>query len=336
MNNQNKKQIGWIDISRRKYGGGKTYGQRVERILSKEAATEKRIIDAHFFPWKYMKPIEWFFHFLALRQTKDLWITQTYEAVIGLTVSSVKGKRLTIVHHIDNSAMPSVLRPFLWFSEKIFYRNLRKFDAIVTVSRHWEEHFRDRGYTNIYRIHNTVPLERFNIPEEDVEHFKKKFQLEGKPIVYIGNCQKAKGVVDSYEALKELDVHLVTSGERRVCIPAKNLDVTYDEYLRLLKASTIVITMSKFKEGWCVTAHESMLLGTPVIGSGVGGMRELLEGGDQIVCEDFARLRENVEYLLDNQEERKRLGERGYLFVKQFTPDKFEKEWKDLIKKLIG
>ena len=333
---QDINRIGWIDISRRKYGGGKTYGERVEQILSGDFDVEKKILDARHFRWRYMKPFEWFVRFLLLKGEKKLWITQSFETVIGLSLANIKGKKMAVIHHIDNSAMPLVLRPFLWFLEKVFYRNIRGFDAIVTVSNYWENHFREQGCDAVYKIHNTIPLEKFQITEEDVAHFRRKFQLEGKPILYIGNCQKAKGVVESYEALKDLDVHLVTSGERRVILPAKNLDIPYEEYIRLLKASTIVITMSKFKEGWCVTAHEAMILRTPVIGSGAGGMRELLEKGGQIICEDIADLRGEVEYILNHEEEQRKLGERGYLFVKQFTPDKFEKDWKDLIKKLIG
>jgi len=96
----------------------------------------------------------------------------------------------------------------------------------------------------------------------------------------------------------------------------------------------LVVTMSKFKEGWCRTAHEAMLCKTPVIGSGLGGMKELLEGGKQIVCPDFNSLREKVEYLLNNPGVRKKIGEDGFNFAKNFTFEKFKKDWIDLIKKL--
>ena len=92
--------------------------------------------------------------------------------------------------------------------------------------------------------------------------------------------------------------------------------------------------MSKFKEGWCRTAHEAMLLKTPVVGSGLGGMRELLEGGKQIICQDFTSLKEKVEYLLNHSEVRKKIGQDGYNFAKDFTLERFKKEWVELIKKL--
>jgi glycosyltransferase involved in cell wall biosynthesis len=85
--------------------------------------------------------------------------------------------------------------------------------------------------------------------------------------------------------------------------------------------------MSTFKEGWCRTTHEAMLLKTPVIGSGQGGMRELLQGGGQIICEDFKNLRAEVSRLLDDSRLREEIGEHGYSFAKSFTMDKFIKSW---------
>ena len=128
-----------------------------------------------------------------------------------------------------------------------------------------------------------------------------------------------KGVVEVYEQLKELDLNLVTSGEKRVSIPAINLTLDYRDYLRLLKASSIVVAMSKFKEGWNRTVHEAMLCMTPVIGSGTGGMKELLDGGQQIVCHSFSELKQCFEYALVHPE----LGEKGYDFAKNFTVERF-------------
>jgi glycosyltransferase involved in cell wall biosynthesis len=93
--------------------------------------------------------------------------------------------------------------------------------------------------------------------------------------------------------------------------------------------------MSKFREGWCRTAHEAMLCKTPVIGSGLGGMQELLVGGKQIICQDFKNLKKEVKYLLDNPNVSKIIGENGYAFAKDFTLEKFKENWLNLIKKII-
>lgn len=55
-------------------------------------------------------------------------------------------------------------------------------------------------------------------------------------------------------------------------------------------------------------------------------MRELLEGGKQIICSDFKLLREKVEYLLNHPEIREEFGQNGYNFAKIFTLEKFRNE----------
>jgi len=98
----------------------------------------------------------------------------------------------------------------------------------------------------------------------------------------------------------------------------------------------MVIAMSKFKEGWCRTAHEAMLLKTPVIGSGLGGMQELLIGGKQIVCKDFKDLKTKVQDLLGNPRLREKMGQDGYNFAKEFTLERFEREWLNLIEEILN
>jgi len=328
------KKITWVKLSSKRYGGV-IYGEKVRSILSEKYDLEVKQISSGHIGWKYLKPLEWFFGLSNLRENNDLWIRDDFYSIAFQFLNRVKGKKLAIVYHLDSSVFPLALRPFLFLLEKFFYFSVKKADAILTIADYWKSHFLKRGCQNVYKICPAFNLSDFNISDNEVEEFKKKYDLEGKPIIYIGNCQKPKGVVESYEALKDLDAYLVTSGEKMIKIPALNLNLDYRDYLKLLKASSIVVTMSKFKEGWCMTAHEAMLVKTPVIGSGKGGMRELLEGGKQVVCPDFYSLRKKVEYLLRHPEARKRMGEDGYNFAKNFTMEIFRENWLKLIRKLL-
>lgn len=349
-----RQKICWLQINSKRYGGY-VYGKKAREFLSKSFDLELKNKGAKYLRLRYLKPFEWFLNLIKLEGKRDLWIRDNLFPLITLSFDKTQGKNLALIHHLDFSDFSLALRPFFFLFEKIFYYNLKKVDAIVTVSNYWEKHFLDMGYTNVYKIYNAFDLNKFEISEDEVLEFKKRFGFERKPIIYMGNCQKAKGVVEAFAALKDLDVYpvrdykdnkktqrdqisngvyLITSGEQRVKIPAMNLNLEYRDYLKLLKASLVVVTMSKFKEGWCRTAHEAMLLKTPVIGSGLGGMKELLEGGNQIICEDFNFLREKVEYLLNHPEIREKMGRMGFDYAKNFTLERFEKEWLNLIKKL--
>lgn len=327
--------IGWIEISQKKYGGI-VYNETARRALPKDFKVDLILSEAKVFKnIRYLKIPESFFYLSKLKGKKDLWIRDFF-STITLPLDKTEGKNLVVVHQVDFSTFPMISRPVFFFLKKIFYCNLKKADAILTVSDYWKNHFLERGYKNVYKIYNGFNLSDFNISEQEVLEFKKRYNLLGKPIIYLGNCQRAKGVVESYYALKDLDVYLVTSGECQVKIPAQNFNLEYRDYLHLLKASSIVLTMSKFKEGWCRTAHEAMLLKTPVIGSGLGGMRELLEGGNQMICENFDSLKEKIKYLLDHPELREKIDEDGYNFAKDFTSERLKKDWLELIHKILG
>jgi len=319
-------EIGWIEVLKKVYGQT-IYTNMAQSILSKYYDLEITNVGLNQFK-KYLYPII-LSRLCRITGKKEIWI-RIFDAIITMPFDRTKGKNIALIFHIDHSFQPTYLKPSLIGLEKIFYHNLKKADAIITISEYWQRHFEERGYPNVYLIYNGFDMDQFHFEEEEIFEFKRKFQLERKPILYLGNCQRIKGVVEAYDRLKDLDFHLVTSGRKEVDLPALNLNLDYRDYLLLLRSSSLVIIMSKFKEGWNRTAHEAMLCKTPVIGSGLGGMRELLEGGRQIICEDFDNLKERVSYALDHPE----LGEKGYEFAKQFTVKRFNNEWLSLIEKV--
>jgi len=241
-------------------------------------------------------------------------------------------KTIAVLHHIDNNILLSWKNLYL---KRKFYDNLRNTDIIITVSQYWLKEFRDLGCRDVRVIYNPFDVSRFVIKEEKVFEFKTRYNIPlNKPLIYLGNCREEKGVMESYEQLKDIDACLITSGTKNIHLPVINLHLNYDDYLLLLKSSTIVLTMSKMTEGWCRTAHEAMLCGTPVIGSGTGGMKELLQDGKQIICEKFDDLQSIVTKLLNNKEMRNKMGLDGRELASSFSLEKFENDWKDVINTL--
>ncbi len=325
-----KINIGWTGpVSPKRYGGT-AYGEHSIKAISKKSQIDLVDVSAKRFKNRYLRTLESIFYLSKLKGKRDLWIRDFF-STITLTLDKTEGKNVTIVHHMGFFTWPLIARFPYFVLEKIFFRNLKKVDAILTISEYGKNYFLKRGYKNVYKIYCGFDLNNFNISDQEVADFKKKYNLEGKPIIYLGNCQKAKGVVDAYRVLLGLDAHLVTSGEQQVKIPARNFSLPYREYLKLLKASSVVLVMFKVKEGWCITAHEAMLLKTPVIGSDLGALKELLVEGKQIICKDFGKLKEKVEYVLHNPDVGKKMGEDGYNYGKQFTLEKFQNAWLELI-----
>jgi glycosyltransferase involved in cell wall biosynthesis len=243
-------------------------------------------------------------------------------------------RHIVVIHDLDWSATTKRWRRGIFTALKpLVHHNLRLADFVVTVSKYWEARLRGLGCARVQTIYNGFREADFVIRDDEVASFRRRFGWT-KPVVYIGNHHPGKGILQSYEALKGLDVHLVTSGKWLANVPPINLELSYRDYLCLLRASSVIVTMSLFHEGWCRTAHEAMLLERPVVGSGFGGMGELLRGGSQIVCSRFEDLRSHVEALLAEPERRGRMGEEAHRFARTFTEDRMRSDWVRLLSSL--
>lgn len=267
----------------------------------------------------------------ALRPTADVIIKEGYPA--ALSPVSKKVKNVAIIHHIDEVLSKRSYRHY-WFYKKLI-KKLPKMDLVITVSRYWEEHLRNLGCKNVKVIYNSFDLDEFKITDEEVNAFKKKYSLGSKPLIYIGNAHKQKGVYETYEALKNSGYEMVMTGAKNeaVDLPVKFLSLDRKDFITLLKATDVVVIMSKLPEGWNRIAHEALLCRTPVIGSGVGGMKELLQEGSQIILTDIKDLEEKIKYALLNKKE---LTEKGYTFVCKYTQAYFNAEWISTIETLTN
>ncbi|MBY0316577.1 MAG: glycosyltransferase, partial [Bdellovibrionales bacterium] len=208
---------------------------------------------------------------------------------------------------------------------------IRKSEHIVVIAKYWQDYFRELGYTNVHLIYCGYALQDYVCSPQDEQEWRKRFQLNDKKIVYIGNPQVKKGALLAYEALKDSGYELVTSGVKAVEVPCRHLELSFKDYLCLLKAAEVVVLMSQFAEGWNRIAHEAMLMGSPVIGTGYGGMGEVLTGGGQEICTDPKKLPELVQKVISHRSEYSR---HGLEYARKFSQEKFEDAWVSLVEKL--
>jgi glycosyltransferase involved in cell wall biosynthesis len=174
------------------------------------------------------------------------------------------------------------------------------------------------------------------LKEEEINKFKLHYNLSNEqPLIYIGNAHRLKGVYEVYESLKNTPYQLVMTGStnRATDLPVKFLNLNRHDYLCLLQASDVVITFSTMVEGWNRIAHEALLCKTPVIGSGRGGMKELLEGAGQKIVTDKTKLLTTLEDVL---KQKSHFAERGFEYVQKYNTAYFEKEWVHTVNNLIG
>lgn len=304
-----------IDLNNKVYGG-RVYENQVIDLLKEDFVFKRVFLMKYKFkllniPWMLYLFIKYRFFY---RGTLFLSNQTTWFA----------GKRshnIVVIHHLDSSHSNGLSSLYQHFCERALYRNRGKFARIVTVAECWKRQLEKDGFHNVMVIYNSFDVNLYAFTENDKKNFRIKYGFTDKPLIYLGNCQKKKGVVEAYNALHNIDAYFVTSGTKDVDLPIPNLQLSYSEYRLLLASSDIVITMSLFKEGWNRTAHEAILCGTPVIGSGTGGMKELLEASGQIVCSSFGDLPVVVEKLLKSPVSIKDD------FVRSCNLEYFKKEW---------
>jgi glycosyltransferase involved in cell wall biosynthesis len=324
--------IGWLGIPKKErvsfhMGGGDSYRSYLFHYLNN--SDDYRLNGYGIGGFLSRDNIISLYRSFNLKGEQDIWLHDMNTIIYPH--KKLEGQHVLLFHHIGGD-VPSPYNKINNFLNKRFYQKLDETNYIVVVSKYWEEFFEKKGFKNIKIIYNPFDLQNYQSNSEQVQDFKLKYNLQDKPIVYIGNCHELKGVNESYNSLKDLDVNLVTSGRKRANIPVVNLNLEFREYLLLLKASSVVVTMSQFPEGWCRTAHEAMLCHTPVIGSGKGGMKELLDCGNQLICTELDKLKSFVEYAIETPE----LGYKGYKFASgdKFSLKNFNKEFDSFFKEI--
>jgi glycosyltransferase involved in cell wall biosynthesis len=327
---QSKASIVYESISKGKIlplsNGGNSYDIQAALALStcnNLTPSKKAILKnnesfiAYFLRSKFNKP------------SGEIIIREPYPIACG-SYDSTK-KYVGIVHHLD-PVIENKSWKHRWYFNTL-KNNLKKLDATITVSEYWKDELIKIGAKNVNVIYNSFDISKYadNGTKND---FKEKHQIANdKKLIYIGNALREKGVYEVYEALKEKGYELIMSGpiNNAPNIPIRYVNLKKDEYIKMLKACDVTISMSRMIEGWNRIAHESLLCNTPVIGNGTGGMMELLKKGNQIIEQDYKQLPFAIEKVLDN---RSFYTSEGYKFVRCFDLKYFNETWINLINQL--
>lgn len=307
--------------------GGNAYKYAAMRVLAQHfdftlaADSARRHRESGYAYWRRLA---------RSRPAADLLIKDpTATALGGLRISPVE---LAVVHHIDYALQRASLR-YRWLIDRLI-RRLPQMTAVVAVSEFWREELYRLGCRDVEVIYNAVDPAEFDISTAEREECLQRLGLRtGRPLIYIGNGTLTKGVAEVYAALKDAGYTLVMTGAGSDAdLPVPCFKLARRDYLCLLSACDVVITMSRMIEGWNRVAQEAMLCGTPVIGSGRGGMRELLTRGGQVILAECTGLPAVVAEVLTRRRE---LGESGRRYARQLDMAYFSRAWLGLVTRLL-
>jgi len=203
-------------------------------------------------------------------------------------------------------------------------------------------------------IPNGVSVEEFNVSNEEMERVKKRYGLEEDKVtvMFAGTITPRKGIVYLIKAAKilleeEYKVKFILCGntslelgyveEVKEIINSYNLPVEltgivpYDD-LKALYSACDVFVLPSFEEGHGITLTEAMASGKPLIGTKVGGIpAQIKDGWNGFLVEpgNEKQLAEKIRYLIDNPEERERMGENSRKLARE------EFDWKKIAERYL-
>jgi glycosyltransferase involved in cell wall biosynthesis len=323
-----------VFVSRASNRGGTAYEKKVREIIKTNNNPEDLLLDISKNKWLVFKKLKFFVQvfFFKPKTIPDILITNSAGVYAGILKKEAK-KRVLIFHHFDESEFENLF----WYKylNKSFFSSLKNFDCIVVVADYWKK-FLEQYVTSekLVIIQNSFDVEEIekNKLAFDRESFLKKYNIPSdKIIVYAGNALKIKGFEKVIKLLPRNRFFVITSGNKDVDIDHLHLNLSFKEYIHLLCASDITVLLSGFKEGWNRIAHESILCGTPVIGTNVGGMGELLKNTNQVIYKEGDDLEMVIEKVLKNDN---KINPNISEFAVQFDEQYFKSKWIQLINKL--
>ena len=174
-------------------------------------------------------------------------------------------------------------------------------------------------------------------------------------ILYAGGLSRHKGVHIFLNAFKELKyenikLHIIGKGadeEDFKKIAGSNQRIFFhgfvpdEELIQLYQKANITVVPSIWYDNSPMVIYESFMNGTPVIGSRIGGIPELIEDGHNgflFEAGNVKELKNKLEYLIENPYELKRLEEGAFASAKKYGMDmhirKLEKIYLEYMEKI--
>ncbi len=264
-------------------------------------------------------------------------------ALKAVSAGRMVGKATLLTTHSINYENSPVIKALARITFPYYRYYLHNPHRIIAVSRASKEFIRRFTQVPVEVIQNGVNVGFFDIPLSK-EEAREKLGLGEKVVLYVGRLEPRKGVSTLINAMKHVDGTLLIAGQGSM-LPllrerAKLLGISDRvrflgkvEYSRLpiyYRASDVFVLPS-LSEAFGIVLLEAMASGTPVIGTQVGGIPEIIDGCGLLVPPgDANKLAEAINFVLSNQNVEKRLARLGKQRVETIY------DWSVVVRKVVA
>jgi len=264
-------------------------------------------------------------------------------ALKAVSAGRKSGKATLLTTHSINYENSSAIKALARMTFPYFRYYLGNPHRIIAVSRASKEFIRRFTRVPVEVIQNGVNVDFFDIPLSK-EEAKEKLGLGERVVLYVGRLEPRKGVSTLINAMKHVDGTLLVAGQGSM-LPllrerarllgvgerVKFLGVVEYSKLPLLYRASDVFVLPSLSEAFGIVLLEAMASGTPVIGTNVGGIPEIIDGCGLLVPPgNSERLAEAINLVLGNQNVEKRLGRLGRRRVEKVY------DWNVVVRRIVA
>ncbi|MEW6094915.1 MAG: glycosyltransferase family 1 protein [bacterium] len=268
------------------------------------------------------------------------------------------GKSIVTLYDLGPKRFPNLL-PDKWVSkfEHNILITLKKVDFIISISHHSKNYIIESlkiPEERIRVIYLGVSEKYHPINDKNILHnIQKKYNIDRKYILYVGNLEPHKNILRLIEAFYELknntncEYNLVIVGKKsglyeEIFKKVKELKLEKDviftnevpeEDLPSLYSGAEVFVLPSLTEGFGLPAVEAMACGTPVIGSNTTSIPEIVKDAGILVNPlNVAEITQAMEQVLSNTTLQNELRKKGIQRAKFFSWDKTAQETLEIYK----
>ncbi|MDI3488527.1 MAG: hypothetical protein PWR26_1244 [Methanosarcinales archaeon] len=284
-----------------------------------------------------------------------------FAANVLLALDGSLGKRMVYTVHADEYrlGLSRFLKPPLVtraFSPDLYL--MRRVKKSVLLNESIMSKIVEKGIKkeSLEAIPNGVNLHWFDFT--DNEGIKNSYGFDDFVVLFVGTLTPRKGVeylVKALHLIGDEKVQLVIAGNDRAdvsysskikdYVERKRINVRFMGFLhpKMLKglyAVCDVFVLPSLEEGFGMVLTEAMASGKPLVGTRVGGIpMQIRDGWNGFLVEpaNEEQLAERIEYLIENEEERKRMGKNSRrLAEEEFSWERIAKRYVEVYEEVSG
>lgn len=254
-----------------------------------------------------------------------------------ITLRMCKKKHIKTIIHFRFGRIPELFKKRNW-EKQLLHKVIKLSDCVIVIDNASYDTLCGAGYDNVCLLPNPLGpnVSKIIAANTNIKREKRK-------IVFVGHVVPTKGVVELINACTNIPNILLTiigsysddiksllsniagnDREKWLCLKG---NIPHDEVIREMLSSNLFV-LPTYTEGFPNVVIEAMACGCTIITTPVGAIPEMLDidgkepAGVCVSVGNIEKLKEKIEYYLDNDNEALILGDRAKIRVnKMYSMD---------------